>query len=412
MPPSSAKQSHVVRSVGPSSTLVNIAEHAELRLIGLLSKSASSPSFQADCESCIANAEASRLIRTIVLDRGALTALFNPTLPLEDAVSAFGLLAALLDRVEPQEEQPVVAMEMADAVVSVGQSGHDHNDQDADTTRVVAMLCTLYNLRSNDTDRCRLVERIVRESRGTHVGLVKDAERALSHWTDVPTVDRRQLWRALADRCDAPARKQGFWLSLLETYDDPDAVDTDEVTDIATKAAVEAVRDPVTLFAAQRGMLKLPAVKALQTKDEPLYDLLKIFQEGKLTDFRSFLSNHPQTLSTHDLTEESCTRHMRVLSLCSLATDYGDEIPYAAVAQTLDVPPTDVESWVIAAVASGLLTAKMDQLQQKVMVERCVVRQLGPAQWKAMQAKIHNWKKNVKSVLDGLQQQQMQQLSS
>lgn len=96
---------------------------------------------------------------------------------------------------------------------------------------------------------------------------------------------------------------------------------------------------------------------------------------------------------------------MRLLSLCSLSTEH-EEIPYDAIASTLQVDQSDVENWVIAAVSSGLLEAKMDQLQHVVMVERCVVRRFGIEQWKILQDRLNLWKKNVKSVLDGLKQSQ------
>jgi translation initiation factor 3 subunit M len=96
---------------------------------------------------------------------------------------------------------------------------------------------------------------------------------------------------------------------------------------------------------------------------------------------------------------------MRLLSLCSLAAEH-EEIPYAAIVSTLKVQPEEVESWVIQAVSSGLILAKMDQLQQVVMVERCVVRRFGIEEWKSLQARLHTWKKNVRGVLEGLKQSQ------
>lgn len=97
---------------------------------------------------------------------------------------------------------------------------------------------------------------------------------------------------------------------------------------------------------------------------------------------------------------------MRILSLCSLSAEH-EEIPYSVVAKTLLLPSEDeVESWVIAAVSSGLLSAKMDQLQQKVMVERCVVRKFDMAQWKILQSRLKTWKQNVGGVIGGLKQSQ------
>jgi translation initiation factor 3 subunit M len=144
--------------------------------------------------------------------------------------------------------------------------------------------------------------------------------------------------------------------------------------------------------------------------------LLKVFQEGKLDEYHSFLNAHggeAKVLQPYGLSSETCIRQMRILSLCSLAAEH-EEIPYSVVAKTLLLPSVDeVESWVIAAVSSGLLSAKMDQLQQKVMVERCVVRRFDTEQWKRLQSRLKVWKENVGGVINGLKQSQNgSQLSS
>jgi translation initiation factor 3 subunit M len=96
---------------------------------------------------------------------------------------------------------------------------------------------------------------------------------------------------------------------------------------------------------------------------------------------------------------------MRLLSLCSLATEH-EEIPYEAIATTLKIDKTNVESWVIDGVSSGLLTAKIDQLQAVVIVENCVVRRFGVEQWKILQHMLNLWKDNVKNVLESLKKSQ------
>lgn len=149
-------------------------------------------------------------------------------------------------------------------------------------------------------------------------------------------------------------------------------------------------------------MLDTPAIKALASHAKELFGLLEVFQEGKLEDYRAF-PNKDAVLAKYGLNEEECTRHMRILSLCSLAAET-EEVPYDVVAKTLDVSPDEVESWVIAAVSSGLLSAKMDQIQQKIMVERSVVRKFDLDQWKALQSQLHLWKTNLKGILDALQQ--------
>lgn len=405
----------------PSSTLVNVAENAELRLVQLLADSCPSPqavtpNFQSSCEAAVGNADAAGLIRAILGDSGAIAGLLAVE-PTEEAVSAFSLLAALLDRVESEADQSALVAAMAQTITVAPAAGADGGKKKA------AMLAALYNLRSSGVEKADLLARIVTLSaesdpkvlaEGQPLGDVLDAANVKKMTEDwgVGRADQRKLYRAIADGVgkvqggDSAARRQKFLLSALGTYAEASEVDADALA-TAKDAAVGAIQDPVTLFAEQRGMLLLPAVAALGNgaATKSLFALLQIFQEGKLEDFESFLKSNEATLAEYGLSKDECTRHMRLLSLCSLASEH-EEIPYSAIASTLHVEDTEVETWVIAAVSSGLLSAKMDQLQKVVMVESCVVRKFDIEQWKALQSRLHSWKKNVKSVLDGLEKSQ------
>jgi len=395
-----------------STTLVNVAENAEIRLVQILSESADSSSFISDCESCIAKAEASRLIKTVIQDAGAMEGFFSMDTE-EECVSAFSLLAALLDKVdadESAESETELAMKLADAVSS--SSGDAH--------RRVSILCALYNLRSDYGEKCQLLARIVSLCDKSCPELLSDEEtlapivdadnlvQMLDGW-GVSVEEKRNLLKTVGNSMTGNKR-QIYLLLLLETYND--SIDTlakdTEVMTIAKDAVVGAISDPITLFNKQRGMLSWPGVVALKRDNGTLVSLLEIFQEGKLDDFKPFIAKNKDILKENKLDLSSCTRHMRLLSLCSLAVEH-EEIPYSAIAETLDITLPQVESWVIAAVASGLLVAKMDQLQQVVMVERCAVRKFGLEQWKVLQSRLNSWKKNVKNVLEGLKQTRNQQ---
>jgi hypothetical protein len=54
----------------------------------------------------------------------------------------------------------------------------------------------------------------------------------------------------------------------------------------------------------------------------------------------------------------------------------------------------------------SLLCAKMDQLQEKIMVERYVVRKFDREQWKVLQVRLKAWKQNVGKILDAYKQYQ------
>eukprot|EP00586_Coscinodiscus_wailesii_P020940 CAMPEP_0172493598 /NCGR_PEP_ID=MMETSP1066-20121228/25016_1 /TAXON_ID=671091 /ORGANISM="Coscinodiscus wailesii, Strain CCMP2513" /LENGTH=429 /DNA_ID=CAMNT_0013263821 /DNA_START=134 /DNA_END=1423 /DNA_ORIENTATION=- len=410
LPPSSSS------SQQPSSTLANIAEHAELRLVRILSSGAPptllSPTFESDCESHIANADAPGLIRTIILDRGALTSLFSIS-PVEDCISAFSLLAALLDRVgggrggSDGGKEEILSNELADAVSAEG----------FDPVKRVAMLSALYNLRSRGAEKCRLLGRIVSLCAECEVEKLMDGGalydvlavgnvlRLCDGW-GVGVPERRVLYRAIGGAYKnvkgGEVRRQRYLLLDVKSYEGGAGVD-DEAIVAAREATVAAVRDPVTLFGEQRGMLTLPAVAALKKNaaTKSLHSLLEIFQKGKLTDLQSLLKSRPELISANSLSEQSLIHNMRLLSLCSLASEH-EEIPYSAIAQTLQISLDDVESWVIAAVSADLISAKMDQLSQVVMVERCAVRTFGMEDWRRLKTRLDFWKTNVRTVLEGL----------
>lgn len=203
----------------------------------------------------------------------------------------------------------------------------------------------------------------------------------------------------------AECMRQKYLLLIIETHTDSSKVDK-LVLEYAEEASLGAIRDPITLFNEQRGMLGYEVIKKLQSTNKPLYDLLNIFQVGTLEDYQTFLNKNPNAFTALNLVQEDCLRHIRLLTFLSLASQGYKEIPYKTVADKLQIPLDDVESWVISAVSYNLVTAKMDQLEEVVMVEKYLVRSFGfgTQEWKELHMKLLEWKEHVKFVLDGLKE--------
>mmetsp|Transcript_30994 Transcript_30994/g.73023 ORF Transcript_30994/g.73023 Transcript_30994/m.73023 type:complete len:408 (-) Transcript_30994:89-1312(-) len=390
-----------------SSALVNVVDGAELSLVTLLDESAAPgsirPTFVGDCESCIAHSDASQLVKMIVAEQGAIAALVSLD---DEAVSAISLLAACLDRVD--ESGAALLNQLADSIISVSTANGAH-------AKAISLLAALYNMRKDPTEKVGLLVKMIRlavasgdmlEPEGSVLGKWMNptqVETMLNEWKVEP-VARRELYQVAAEASQKSLiAKQQFTLLVLETYSASD-VDASGL-EAAKQAAIGAIRDPVSLFVQQRKILSLPATEALQTNEASLYDLLKVFQEGNLEDYNSFIKSKggDSVLAQWDLSAEDCARHMRILSLCSLASEH-EEIPYALVAETLQTDAGNVEKWVIAAVSSGLLSAKMDQLQEKIMVERSAVRRFDMDQWRTLQSRLHLWKQNVGGILEAYKQ--------
>lgn len=412
--------------VGASSTLVNVSDDAEVRLVALLAETAPpnllSPTFQADCQNAIDAGQAGPLLDTILNDAGALASLLSIE-PNDEAAAAFSLVAALSDRAgRPVED-------LADVIVNAAQQLPNKQE------RKITFLSVLYNMRSDTREKLVLLRRMMELANADMLApeetlgrLLTDTSYSVSRpgstyqpqlvsmldsWqVVVDDAGRRDLYQTIASVLPpGDIRKQRFLLLLVDSYTSSSSnAIGDQAVEAARDATVGAIRDPVSLFVHQRSMLTLPAIQAMGRKYPTLLGLLQVFQEGKLSDYQAFVQSNGgenAVLSPWGLEPESCARNMRILSLCSLASEY-EEIAYSVVAETLQLPSdNDVEKWVIAAVSSGLLEAKMDQLQFKVMVERSVVRRFEMDQWKALQSRLRLWKQNVGGVLDSLKESQL-----
>ena len=425
-----------------SSTLVNVTEDAELRIVGLMADAAPSNSlgnsFRDTCSASINNGDASGLLKAVVGDAGAVASLM--VLPVEEATAVMSILAALLNRVADKSQQSQLATAMAGAISQSGQAADD-----VTLKRKMLLLSILFNMRDETVEKVALLDVLIQMA-GSNAAELLSSESTLgsllgvhstrNHGTSAdsssgattaatdamslprlavmldawktPLPARQGLYRTVVSVLpDTDVRKQRFLLLLTESYS---AADKNGVQ-AAREVVIGAIRDPVTLFVQQRNLLKQPAVQALESQDAKLFGLLQVFQEGKLSDYNQFIQknggNEATLLGPYGLDPDSCRRSMQILSLCSLASEH-EEIPYSVVAETLQLKDSDsqVETWVIAAVGSGLLQAKMDQLSKTVMVERSVVRRFDTQQWKMLQSRLHSWKKNVGGILQVLKEHQ------
>jgi hypothetical protein len=197
-----------------SSALVNVAEDAELRLVRHLAEAAPSTShtFVQDCEACISGGDAAKLMATIVAEKSAIQALSLD----EEAVSVVSLLAALLDRAKDSK----LVDTLAQSLIQVS----------TDTTKTIALLATLYNMRSDAVEKIGLMVKMIRLAAETQPALLEPHSSVLGKWMDasrlsammdewkVQPVARRPLYLAASIAAPTAVAKQRFTLLVLGTY--------------------------------------------------------------------------------------------------------------------------------------------------------------------------------------------------
>jgi hypothetical protein len=157
-------------------------------------------------------------------------------------------------------------------------------------------------------------------------------------------------------------------------------------------------------------LLDLRAVQHLSETDPDVFALLRVFVSGKLADYTSLVQSKPALLETLGLDGDVCTLKMRLLSLTSLASA-SSEVAYKQIAEDLGLTvgaasdgamPAwmgEVESWVIQAIAAGLIEGRLDQRRGVVEVTRSTQREFHDDDWTAVGDKLSAWRDHVQRML-------------
>lgn len=154
---------------------------------------------------------------------------------------------------------------------------------------------------------------------------------------------------------DMPLR---VMVELLSTYQDHDAA---EANQDAIKCIAFAISDPNTYL--MDHLIPLKPIKALE--NQPINELLKIFVYGKLSEYREFYRKHKEVVEQLGLDHEKNVEKMRYLTFMYLA-EKNQEISFDDIKREVEID--DVEGFTINVLRTKLVTAKVNQPNQKVIV--------------------------------------------
>ncbi|WWC90202.1 uncharacterized protein L201_005135 [Kwoniella dendrophila CBS 6074] len=120
-------------------------------------------------------------------------------------------------------------------------------------------------------------------------------------------------------------------------------------------------------------------------------------------------------------TADSVVRKLRLIALHSLAAKSETrQLEYAPIAQALSIDESDVEAWVIDAVRSKLISARISQPLSLIKIQSISslsssTNKFGGEEWKLLEKRLNEWKKSVneaRQVVDEAQKLSEQPISS
>lgn len=202
--------------------------------------------------------------------------------------------------------------------------------------------------------------------------------------------------RRILKQANKSLQAHEFLIKYLATFEQGD----NSTVDYAVEAAVEAIQIPDIVQLDH--LLHIRAIQQLEQSKPQLFALLKLFATDTLEAFNSFHHANPGFLASVGLDHGECLKKIRLLTLATLA-NHQDTITFAQVSQGLSIEESEVESWVILAISTNVLDAKMDQLRRVVVINRATQRALQPEQWKQMGERLRSWRQHLASLIDVMQ---------
>jgi hypothetical protein len=181
------------------------------------------------------------------------------------------------------------------------------------------------------------------------------------------------------------------WLESFKTESDCEK----QVEELTKAITLALAKSDVFQF---QSLISSTAAAVVAKSNPDLIKLANIFTRGTYKEFLDWSKTTNLFKSTPALSIDAAATKIRILTITSLAQERTN-IPYQDIATALDIAVEDAESWVLDAIADGLLDAKLDHLSSSIFVTYAFRREFAPAQWNDLHDKLGKWMDNIKGML-------------
>jgi len=315
--------------------------------------------------------------------------IFNETT--DESVNVFLSLLSLI-KDDGEEEKTKLIMEACELVAS--EIDHPKHR--------LKVLSNFYNhMESNSINRFKIFQVIMKFAEKASMAYVLYPQfKSLGEYLTIWGCDKKQQRELYSESIriawDQNESQMAFDLSIkkLATYDGCESDVFPEALSAAQKVVIQAIEAPLLYHL--EPLLKLGLFK--DDKASTLSKLVVVFARENLPEFKEFQTQNPNFMKEIGLDEEKALKKMKVLTLLTTASS-SNEIAYQRLAKAIGVNLNEIEQWVIEAVGIGLLDARLDQLNNSVIISRCSQRTFSDSQWSDLHERLNNWKSTVENIL-------------
>ncbi|CAG8982908.1 hypothetical protein HYALB_00002925 [Hymenoscyphus albidus] len=278
------------------------------------------------------------------------------------------------------------------------------------------VLTTIFNLLAADNEvRFNVFQAILRlvKASGSFDTLrpqLKKLDQWIAEW-DLEEEDQRKVFGQLADAAEDGSEegsKAGYQYILKSLRTFPAAeVSSKDAQDLSLRALKAALVSPNHFDF--HDLTSLPTIQALQDSHPEYSELLEIFSEKELEDYNDFRDENEDWLEAQNLDNSKLHRKMRLLTLASVAASTNSrELEYKRIEKALQIPPEDVERWIIDVIIAKLIEGKMSQQRQVFLVHRTTYRVFGEKQWREVATRLDQWRTSLRAVKEVISRERQQ----
>ena len=283
--------------------------------------------------------------------------------------------------------------------------------------RRIAVLLSLYALAQQDgappelrfTMLLRLITFCTKTSQlskvlGNEADRVERVDRWVQDW-QLTVSQQKELWGVVFDAHSANSHVMyDCALKYFALHDGVDLKAETVLRERLIQGVLLTIRSPDLFRCGELSQLQVVQQLANEPELRNLHKMLQIMAHETYAEYLAFSEEQlvRTFMSKHGIAEEDCARKMRLLTLVSLGHDT-KELSYAVIADALKIERTEVETWVMLALASGLITAKMDQVREVVAVSMCAERDFGKSQWEQLHGSLVDWRDSIRNLLTIMQ---------
>ncbi|XP_059148574.1 eukaryotic translation initiation factor 3 subunit M-like [Physella acuta] len=214
-------------------------------------------------------------------------------------------------------------------------------------------------------------------------------KRWISLW-EISSAKVQMLYRILHESltaCNMRDIATKVMIELLGTYTEENA---SQARDDAHKCIVTCLADPNTFL--MDHLLSLKPVKFLE--GELIHDLLTIFVSGKLTQYQQFYKNHTDFINSLGPSHEENIRKMRLLTFMQMCENR-KEMDFSVIQEEMQLEKDQVEEFVIDVLKTKAVKARIDQIQEKVIVSSTTFRTFSKHHWQIIRQHLSAWQNNL-----------------